>query len=128
MPGPANAGLFIYAKDLDHLGGFYETVCSMAVLHRSDDLIVLESPDIQLLVHAIPASIAAGITITAPPQWREETPLKFFFTVPDLSKTTAIIAGLGGEVATQRWSGPGFVAVNACDPEGNIFQLRQKTG
>jgi predicted enzyme related to lactoylglutathione lyase len=31
----------------------------------------------------------------------------------------------GGEVFTEPWEGPGFRVCNACDPEGNIFQVRE---
>ncbi len=99
----------------------------MSTVHQSDDLSVLQSPDIQLIVHAIPQHIAEGITISSPPERREQTALKFFFTVPSLSDAREIAAELGGEVFTEQWSGPGFRVCNACDPEGNIFQVREET-
>lgn len=125
MSGSARAGLFIYAKDLECLAVFYESIAGMARLHQTDELVVLESPDIQLLVHIIPPHIAAGITIKSPPEYREDTALKFFFTVPSLSKARTVAARLGGEVFNESWQGPGFLVCNACDPEGNIFQVRE---
>lgn len=127
MPGPARAGLFIYAKDLERLAAFYEAIAGMARLHQSEELAVLESPDIQLLIHRIPPAIAAGITIQSPPVRREESALKFFFAVPSLAEAGRVAAGLGGEVFDERWQGPGFVVCNGCDPEGNIFQLRENS-
>ena len=125
MPGPARAGLFVYAKDKDRLCIFYEAIAGMARLHETAELTVLESPDIQLLVHRIPASIAAGIAITSPPSRREDTALKFFFTVPSLDDARVRAAVLGGEVGNENWRGPGFVVCNATDPEGNVFQVRE---
>jgi predicted enzyme related to lactoylglutathione lyase len=125
MSGPARAGLFIYAKDLECLATFYKSIAGMARLHLSDELVVLESPDIQLLIHRIPPHIAAGITIQSPPERREDTALKFFFTVPSLSEARTIAAHLGGEVFNENWEGRGFVVCNGCDPEGNIFQVRE---
>jgi predicted enzyme related to lactoylglutathione lyase len=125
MPGPARAGLFIYAVDADRLATFYELIAGMTRLHDREELIVLESSDIQLLVHPIPPSIAAGITITAPPLKREDTALKFFFTVPSLAAARATAARLGGTVFEENWTGPGFVVCNAMDPEGNVFQVRE---
>jgi predicted enzyme related to lactoylglutathione lyase len=124
MPGPARAGLFVYAKDLERVALFYEAVAGMARRHARGDLVVLESPDIQLLVHRIPPAIAAGITITSPPERRADTALKFFFTVPDLAQAAQQAAALGGQVFDERWDGPGFVACNAMDCEGNVMQLR----
>jgi len=125
MPGPANAGLFIYAKDLDRLADFYIRVLSMECIARTPELRVLQSPDMQLVLHEIPRFIADGIQITVPPQKREEQALKFFFTVPSLAQAETAAAGTGGEVFGEIWDGPGFRARNACDPEGNIFQLRE---
>lgn len=124
MPGPARAGLFIYAVDPLRLVAFYEAVAGMHQLHQADGLWVLESPDIQLLVHAIPAPIAAQITITSPPQRREDAALKFFFTVDNLALAGEHIRQLGGELFAERWSAPGFSIAHAMDPEGNVFQLR----
>lgn len=125
MPGPARAGLFVYAKDKERLCRFYEAVAGMARLHETPELSVLESPDIQLLVHGMPADIAAGITITTPPAKREDTALKFFFTVASLDAARAAAAKLGGEVWCENWRGPGFIVCNAMDPEGNVFQVRE---
>jgi predicted enzyme related to lactoylglutathione lyase len=125
MPGPARAGLFVYAVDSDRIASFYEEVLGLARLRQDPELIVLESPDLQLLVHATPAPIAARIAITSPPKKREDTALKFFFTVPSLAAARATAARLGGEVFSENWRGPGFVVCNAMDPEGNVFQVRE---
>ena len=125
MPGPARAGLFVYAKDLERVSAFYQDIAGMIRLHETNELVVLESPDIQLLVHRIPAEIAATISIESPPKRREATALKFFFTVPSLAAARAVAARHGGEVFDEHWFGPGFVVCNACDPEGNIFQVRE---
>ena len=127
MPGPARAGLFVYAKDAVRVAGFYETVAGMSRIQSSGDLIVLESADIQLLVHPIPEPIARDIQITSPPQRREETALKFFLSVPSLDAARVAAARLGGEVLDENWRGPGFVVCHAMDPEGNVFQLREWT-
>ena len=125
MSGPARAGLFVYAMDMERVARFYAAVAGMARLHVREDLVVLQSQDIQLLVHQVPADIGAEIVIVSPPVRREKTALKFFFTVPDLAEAGATAARLGGEVFSESWRGPGFVACNAMDPEGNVFQVRE---
>lgn len=125
MAGPARAGLFVYAVDSNRIASFYEALAGMIRLHESPDLIVLESPDLQLLVHTIPSHIAATIAITSPPQKREDTALRFFFTVPSIAAARATASALGGEVFSENWQGPGFVVCNAMDPEGNVFQVRE---
>jgi predicted enzyme related to lactoylglutathione lyase len=125
MSGPAKAGLFLYAKDLARLAGFYESVLGMTRIRASDELVVLQSPDIQLVVHAIPPHIAQTITIASPPQRRTNTALKFFFTVASLGAAEEAARSLGGEVDSEEWQGPGFRVRNAYDPEGNVFQVRE---
>lgn len=125
MPAPARAGIFIYAKDPDRLAAFYETVLGMTAAHRTDEMSVLRSPDLQLIVHAMPPHVAAQVVITTPPQLRDSAAIKFFATVESLAAAQDRAHALGGQVFTEQWRGPGFVVRNASDPEGNIFQLRE---
>ncbi len=125
MSGPAQAGLFLYAKDFGRLADFYEALFGMARLHASDEMAVLESQDVQLIIHRIPPHIASGITITIPPTPREDSALKFFFTVSSISSARSLARKLGGDVLDNTYQGRGFRACNAWDPEGNIFQLRE---
>lgn len=125
MSGPAQAGLFVYAKDLMRMVVFYESLLGMTRAHASEGLVVLQSPQIQLVLHAIPAHIAEKIEIATPPEPREEAALKFFFTVPSIASARPAAAALGGVVMAQTWQGKRFTACNACDPEGNLFQLRE---
>lgn len=125
MAGPARAGLFLYAKDLQRLATFYAAVLGMSRTQPAEDLVVLTSPDIQLVIHAMPSAIADSITITVPPRKRENSAMKFFFTVPSIAAAQEIAATLGGVVFPEQWAGPGFNVRNACDPEGNVFQIRE---
>lgn len=125
MPGPARAGALIYARDLGLLTHFYRTLLQMDIRSQDDAFVVMENDDIQLLIHAIPESIACDIDIQVPPQLREQGAIKLFFTVPSLAWAEARAADLGGGLLPQQWPGPGFVLRNAFDPEGNILQLRE---
>ncbi|MDM5065535.1 glyoxalase/bleomycin resistance/dioxygenase family protein [Aeromonas salmonicida] len=125
MPGPARAGALIYAKDLGLLTHFYRTLLQMDIRSQEAGFVVMENHDIQLLIHAIPESIACDIVIQVPPILREEGAIKLFFTVPSLAWAEAKAADLGGGLLPQQWSGPGLVLRNAFDPEGNILQLRE---
>lgn len=125
MTGPARAGLFIYATDVGRVAGFYQSLLGMSRLHASAELVVLQSRDVQLVVHQVPASIAAAISIDSPPRQRADCALKFFFSVPSIDAAREIAADLGGQVLDALYPGRGFVACNAIDPEGNIFHLRE---
>jgi len=125
MPGPAAAGVLIYAKDFQSLASFYERVLGMQRLHEDEHIIVLESAALQLVIHALPAEIAARVRIGTPPQRRADVALKFFITVPAIAEAESAAQALGGQVFDERWQGPGFAACNAMDREGNVFQLRE---
>jgi predicted enzyme related to lactoylglutathione lyase len=125
MAGPATSGVLIFAKDIERLATFYETVLAMSRAHDSPELVVLESPETQLALHAIPAKIAASISITIPPARREQSALKPFFAIESISAARIAAAQLGGEVFEDAFNTRGFSACNACDPEGNIFQVRE---
>lgn len=124
MSGPAAAGVLIYAKNLDLLAQFYAQILGMRELHRRDEIVVLQSAHLQLLIHAMPAAIAAQVHVSTPPAKRENVALKFFATVDSMTAARALAAQLGGQVFDDEWQGPGFVACNAMDCEGNVFQLR----
>jgi len=114
----------IYAKDLERLSAFYRELLAMTVLIADEHHQVIESTDIQLIIHAIPPAFAKDITIATPPAPRQEQAIKLFFTVPGLAEAEQRITSSGGRVFGPTYEGPGFCTRNACDPEGNIFHLR----
>ncbi|MCU0618819.1 MAG: hypothetical protein MUF40_02795 [Gemmatimonadaceae bacterium] len=119
------AGVFVYAKALDRVAEFYAVVLDLAMVHRTEQMVVLRSADLELLVHAIPPAIAATIEITTPPQLRDDAAIKFFAMVASLDTAGAAARAHGGDLFGETWQGPGFTVRNAFDPEGNIFQVRQ---
>lgn len=125
MSGPSQAGLFIYAKDVERVAKFYESVMGVSRLHATPEMVILQLQNLQLLVHAIPEHIASTFEITTPPERREDTALKFFFKVDSITSARTAAMALGGNVFNEQWQGPGFIVCNGFDPEGNIFQVRE---
>lgn len=123
----SRAGVVLYALDLERVATFYESVLSLERRAADAEHVALFSGDFQLVIHAIPAPIAATIVIKSPPEPREETAIRLFFTVPSLSQAALTVAAWGGELFPHGWKGDGFRVRDGCDPEGNIFQLREKT-
>lgn len=124
MSGLARAGVLIYAKNLVAVSCFYEKVLGAKVLHADEEHRVLQSPDAQLIIHAIPAQYSDAIVIEVPPVPREEQAIKPFFTVEHLDSAEALAEQCGGKVWGPIWAGPGMKVRNVCDPEGNIVHLR----
>ncbi|MES2949634.1 MAG: VOC family protein [Pseudomonadota bacterium] len=119
-------GAVVFAKDLACLAKFYAELLSMAVVRSAPDHVVLESPHIQLVIHAIPEQVARAIVITSPPERRTETPIKLLFPVDSLSNARATAARLGGALnpPEHEWDAAGVRACDGHDPEGNVLQLR----
>jgi predicted enzyme related to lactoylglutathione lyase len=127
MTTPLPAGILVYAKDTARLADFYRALLGLVEVHRGEGLVVLRSPGFEMVVHGISAHIATQITISDPPELREEAAMKFFVPVPDLDAAAATALSLGGRVFDEQWQGHDFLVRNGHDPEGNIFQLRQPT-
>jgi predicted enzyme related to lactoylglutathione lyase len=124
MSGPARAGLSIYAKDKQRIASFYEAILGMSVVHQTNDVTVLQSPDIQFVVHRIPEDRSSNVVIETPPKLRNSA-LKFFFTVSSIEAARPVAQELGGDIGVEKWQGPGFIVCNGHDPEGNVFHVRE---
>ena len=125
MPGPARAGVLIYAKHLQTLSMFYERVLGATVLRADSEHKVLQTPDVQLIIHSIPPEFAASIDVAVPPVPRDRQAIRPFFTVESLAVAERIAEEGGGKVWGPVWPGPGLRVRNVCDPEGNIVHLRE---
>ena len=130
MPPQAKPGAVIYAKDLPQVSAFYAGVVGFEAAHSEAAHIVLESPLFQLVVLSIPRAIASSIEITSPPARRTDAPIKLVFFVPSLDVCREAAARLGGELnpPEREWWFQGARVCDGQDPEGNVFQLREKTG
>ncbi len=118
-------GAVIFAIDMERLARFYASLLAMTRLDADADHAVLSDDDFELVIHAIPAQYAADIVIASPPEPREETPIKLVWTVESLDRCAEHAASTGGRLFEQTWHWRGFRLRNGCDPEGNIFQLRE---
>lgn len=126
---PPAAGLVVYAVDPRRLSRFYATVTGLVVTETAPGHVVLESPTFQLVLVQMPAEAAATIDLSAPPARREETPLKPVFTVASLETARLAAAELGGTLdpAGTEWQFRHWRVCDGHDPEGNVFQLRERT-
>lgn len=128
MPNRPKPGAVIFAKDIASLARFYTALLSMAVVHSEPDHTVLESSELQLVLHGIPTHIADSFVITSPPERRTDTAIKLFFAVEDLAQARATATRLGGALNDPdqewEWKTRGVRVCDGHDPEGNVLQLR----
>ena len=128
MPNPTQAGAVVFAKDLARVARFYEELLPMTVAHAERDHIVLQAPQFELVVHAIPKRVADSFEITVPPERRSETAIKLFFPVASLAEARDKAPALGGGLSPEKkeWEARGFRACDGYDPEGNVVQFREE--
>src|SRR5262249_53991349 len=110
----------IFASDHDAMVAFYRAGFELAVVPEasSDGYTVLADETTRVSIHALPAEVAAGITIADPPEARSHGAVKLLFEVDDLAATCARLERLGGQLfdtATDDKDG--------VDVEGNVFRV-----
>jgi len=123
-------GFVIYAKDKERLADFYTRTLGMVAVEDDGDFVVLESGTLQLVLHNLRKEIADQITISKPPQLRENAAIKPSFVVKSLrlAREAAIAAGGNAKPAESEWRFRDHTIIDGCDPEGNVIQFRQSDG
>jgi predicted enzyme related to lactoylglutathione lyase len=126
MQGQFVAGAVIYAKDIERVSQFYSELADLPVVQQEPDYVLLESPNFQLSVVAIAPAIAAKITISSPPERRENTAIKLCLSVQSLIAAREVAVRLGGKLngPEREWEFQGNMVCDAHDPEGNVLQVR----
>ena len=117
------AGVMLFVKDLPRLTAFYCDVVGLEPIEatRLPDWVEFRGDGGRFSLHAIPSSIAAGISIESPPRAREQGGTKLTFSVRDVDATLGAIEAMGLPLLKRPWG-----AVEAVDPEGNVFALQKE--
>lgn len=120
--------LVIYAKNGEALAHFYARVLGLETVERADGHLLLDSAQIEIAIVQAPPAIAARIALRSPAEPRSETPIKPSFGVDAIEALRAPIHELGGHLkpASAAWSWRGALHLDGWDPEGNVFQLRER--
>lgn len=120
-------GVAIYGKDIFRLSAFYTGVLGLQVRESEPGFIVLEADTVELILVALPQELAETITITVPPEVREDTPLKPLFPVKSIEAARAQAEALGGGLKSREneWRFHNLRVCDGYDPEGNVFQVRE---
>jgi catechol 2,3-dioxygenase-like lactoylglutathione lyase family enzyme len=119
-------GAMLFVKDLAAMTAFYRDVLG---LHPVEDTQVEDWVEFRdggaarFSLHAVPAAVAAGIRIESPPRPREQSAARLAFEVQDVEATLAKLEALELPLLRRPWG-----AIDAVDPEGNVFAVRAATG
>jgi len=120
-------GLVVFAKNKKRVSAFYKQALGLEVQESDSSHDLLRGHGYEVVVHTIPRKYAAGISISKPPQSRDETPFKPSFVVPSLATVRMAAESTGGYLKPVEgaWRFRGHVVLDGWDPEGNIVQFKQ---
>jgi len=120
-------GLVVFAKNKKRVSAFYQETLGLSVEESDTSHDLLRGQGYEVVVHSIPRKYAAGISISNPPEPRQETPFKPTFVVPSLAAVRIAAEATGGHLKPEAgaWHFRGHVVLDGWDPEGNIVQFKQ---
>jgi len=120
-------GIVLFAKNKRRVSAFYQATLGLRVVESESSHDLLRGTTYEIVVHAIPRKIAAGIEITDPPAARERAAIKPTFVVKSLAKVRDAAEKNGGFLrpASEAWHFRGCSVLDGLDPEGNQVQFKQ---
>lgn len=126
--GAPGVGAVLFASDCHALANFYAEVLGFVALEREGDFVRLERDGFELLVHAMHGDVASRTRFDAPPRRRSENPIKLVFAINDIGATRDAVERLAGrlDADAKAWRFRGGRVLDGEDPEGNVFQLRER--
>lgn len=126
--GTMVGGVVLFAKRLDSLVAFYRAVAGLAEVQREPHHVVLQRDGFQLVVQAVPEQIAVRIVVGEPPRIRDDCAVKPVFVVDSIVRARLAAEMAGGCLngSEREWAFRDWRVCDGWDPEGNVFQLRER--
>ncbi len=120
-------GLVVFAKNKKRVSAFYQQTLGLIVEESDTSHDLLRGQGYEVVIHTIPRKYAAGISISKPPEPRQETPFKPTFVVSSLAAVRTAAEATGGHLKPEAgaWHFRGHMVLDGWDPEGNIVQFKQ---
>jgi len=120
-------GLVVFAKNKKRVSAFYQQTLGLSVEESDTSHDLLRGQSYEVVIHTIPRKYAAGISISKPPEPRQEAPFKPTFVVSSLAAVRTAAEATGGHLKPEAgaWHFRGHKVLDGWDPEGNIVQFKQ---
>jgi predicted enzyme related to lactoylglutathione lyase len=121
-------GMVLFARNKKRVSAFYQATLGLRAVESESSHDLLRGDTYEIVVHAIPRKIAAGIKIAKPPVPRTQGAIKPTFVVRSLEAVRAAAERTGGllKPASAAWHFRGCSVLDGCDPEGNQVQFKQR--
>ncbi len=113
----------LFAKDHRAVADFYRRVFDASVSVQDEYHTLLDVQGFSLVIHQISSGTAREVTITAPPQRREQGALRLDFTISNIFERRVLARQLGGQIddLPPPWAGGSPSFFLGVDPEGNVI-------
>jgi predicted enzyme related to lactoylglutathione lyase len=109
----------LYVVDVKRMAEFYGDLLGLTAKIRSPEYVDFGD----LALHAIPAEIVQSMSLRASSEPRETGSTKLILEVPDPAALRAKLEASGHQILERPWG-----SWDVVDPEGNVFQLSERTG
>jgi predicted enzyme related to lactoylglutathione lyase len=121
-------GFVLFAKNKKRVSAFYQKTLGLRTVESEPSHDLLQGDGYEIVVHAIPRKIAAGIAIARPPIPRSQGAIKPTFVVRSLAAVRTAAEQTGGSLKAEAgtWHFRGCAVLDGCDPEGNQIQFKQR--
>jgi predicted enzyme related to lactoylglutathione lyase len=120
-------GLVLYASCPDHMATFYGSLFEMERSDIDGTSFSLVGPEMEFHIVKIPDGLGGALTLSSPSAPRESTPLKFSIEVPSVDQLATTAKTLGGVTRGESWDWHSRRHLDIVDPEGNIFQVFERS-
>jgi predicted enzyme related to lactoylglutathione lyase len=118
--------LVVFSLDVGRLAAFYEAVFGMRVAPDAFGGVRLHGEGGDVLLHPVPAAIAATMQMRTPPEPRDGCAIKPVFDVGSLDLALQTVTTRGGGDTGRTFRVGDFTLHDVLDPDGNVIQLREK--
>ena len=120
-------GLVVFAKNKERVSAFYQQTLGLELRESDASYDLLQGHGYEVIIHTVPQEHSAEITVSNPPQAREETPFKPTSVVASLLAVRREVDASGGYLKpeTDSWQFRCQTVLDGWDPEGNIVQFKQ---
>ena len=118
----------LYVKDFARMREFYGKILRAQPINAefTDTWALFDAGGTGFALHAIPVEYADKLELSSPSPKREQSPVKLIFAVEDLAAERARLESMGITMLQRSWQEPAE-SCDCIDPEGNIFQIADRT-
>ena len=129
MADAADIRAVIFARNLVGLTSFYAEALGLMRKASAQDHAVVSGSNLEIVIHQIPGHETTAADAVSQKIRREGAAIRFDFPVSDVAASRSLARARGGDIdeLPPPWAERDANFFLGCDPEGNVFAVRQKS-